>query len=642
MNKQKSMKRLRVLLFCTSCMMFTGCDRQTEFMEGDPSDNFQEEASWSAEVQSEEAIDRKKEINDYLLVRKTEYLDSGEISVDTQYSYYETGAYKFEEMTLPFAGLESAHIYVNYGEPQSYNTPAIAVVYGNNIGENYVEDKGYYRVTYDENWRLIKQELLDLQLQNVEETYACQYDDNGNKIAEITEGDEYCITTTYTYDEYNVMTSKTEYTTTSKTSGSGTYTYDYEYDKNGLPMVRYEYLDHKYNSATKITRNNLNLITKEETTDQNGKKTVTEYESYLKEDYVKMFYSEDGILNDTTEIYQKNSDKQGNHTQYVESAKALFESILQGQNELYLDDLSCDGTINVFREDPTEENNYASFSIAGRGFSAFYDTDCYEVDGNSYFFYQDSTLGGTYFKIVVYEGEIYIYYLNPFNEGSYDMCGWISNSEKVVSAEEAQESAKQLFSRIKGTYENTGYSGTITIREEEPYGANSYASYALEGVGIYTLYDTWCSSVANGKEYYFELFDVCYKIVDGEEIVIYVGDSKDNCFNICAVIGQKITFTDIEPYLLAGEYRNEKNTNLSFIMNMYSDYVEIGDQVGNIIIGNESGLVYWEEKNRLGVLFESGSSIDMKVYERDGSIIVEIIGNNEYTGTYILVEQYLS
>lgn len=119
-------------------------------------------------------------------------------------------------------------------------------------------------------------------------------------------------------------------------------------------------------------------------------------------------------------------------------------------------------------------------------------------------------------------------------DSEFELCGQIGETEQSRERKYAELKAKEFFKRILGIYENEGFVGTVIISETEPYGFNSYASYSLEGTAITTLYDTYCTSVVNENEYLFELYDECYKIIDGDNIVIYKGTSKADCYNICA------------------------------------------------------------------------------------------------------------
>lgn len=326
----------------------------------------------------------------------------------------------------------------------------------------------------------------------------------------------------------------------------------------------------------------------------------------------------------------------------VIAAGKMFESFLDGKEEVSYDDPYCNGSILICKEEPSEDNNGASYSIAGRGFSPFYDTNCIDVSGDTYVFYNGSEFGGAYYKIDVVDQKMFIYWSESLDMGQYELCGQIGESEETKSRDEAEKLAKEFFKRIQGTYINEGYDGTVTIAATEAFGFNNNANYSLEGVGMTTLYDTYCTSVVNGDEYYFELYDECYRIVDGENIMICRGSSKDDCYTVCAYLEKKIDLMNIDTYSLAGRYISEQNSNMEFSMSMYSDYVEIGDEVGNITIGYLKGLVYWEDSTNLGVMLDDGDYFNMKAYQQNGEIILEIDGNGIYSGTYKMVERYVS
>ena len=483
----------------------------------------------------ENKINRQIERNDFLITQETLYNVSGEVSDDTKYTYYQTGAYKFMEMTLYAGELTPGHIYINYGEPQTTNVPEWAVTYGNNVGDSNTTDNGYYKVTYDENWRLIKQELYDLNLRNVESTVTIKYDDRGNEIELINQGENYMVTTTYEYDEYNVLISETEVIGTSKTNSSRTYTYNYEFDDNGLPKVKRKYQNNKFQSSTQITRNDKGLIIKEETTDSEGRITIKEYECYLKEDYIKKFYSTSDTMNN---LEENGVSKEFSNFNISESkgeaeiqAEELFLELLNGKDEVDYDDPSCDGMISIYKDIDEEANT--CYTIIGRGFYGFSSSDCFEVVGNIYYFYRKDEWSGTYYKIEVKEDHILIYY-GDSQETCNELCGQIGESDETLKEKHAEEEAKKLFSELLGQYEDIISGETITIRTEEGFGYNSYASYAIEGKGFETLYETWCAEADDGL-YHFDLGDTYYiiRVDQSGEVTISSGSDKEDCNKIC-------------------------------------------------------------------------------------------------------------
>lgn len=341
-----------------------------------------------------------------------------------------------------------------------------------------------------------------------------------------------------------------------------------------------------------------------------------------------------------TVIDESTDEKNVENASNTVAVKRMFESFLNGKDEMNYDDALFNGSIIICREQPSEDNNNASYIIGGRGFS-FCDTDCIDVIGDTYVFYRKWEFGGAYYKIDIIDKKMFIYWSDSLDK-QYELCGQIGETEETKSRDEAEKMAKEFFNGIQGSYINEGYVGTVTIRPTEGSGANSYASYSLEGTKFTVLYDTYCSAVINGNEYIFELYDECYRIVDGENITIYRGASMDDCNTVCAYLGEKIELAEIDTCSLAGRFVNEQNSNIEFNMNMYSDYVEIGGEVGSITIGYLSGLVYWQDTSYLGVGLNDGDHFDMKVYKRNGEIILEIIGDGLYSGTYKMIEHYVS
>lgn len=111
----------------------------------------------------------------------------------------------------------------------------------------------------------------------------------------------------------------------------------------------------------------------------------------------------------------------------IAAAKEMFEMFLGSQDEVTYDDDATDGSIIVCRETPEEYNNYASYSICGRGFSPIYDTDCIGADEYSWIFKS----GGYYYLICSGMDGFYVYYnssLENLAQSSEQLCGSFSTA----------------------------------------------------------------------------------------------------------------------------------------------------------------------------------------------------------------------
>ena len=225
--------------------------------------------------------------------------------------------------------------------------------------------------------------------------------------------------------------------------------------------------------------------------------------------------------------YDKNSSKSGDELNVEE----LFLKLLNGKDEVDYDDSYCEGIISIYKNVDEYSNIY--YTIVGRGFSGFNSSDCVDVVGNIYYFHQQNEWFSTYYKIEVKEDYILIYY-GDSQETCTELCGQIGESEESLKKKNAEEEAKKLFSGLLGQYEDIISGETITIRTEEGFGYNSYASYAIEGKGFETLYDTWCAEAEDGL-YHFDFVDIYYiiRVDQSGEVTISSGPDKEDCNTIC-------------------------------------------------------------------------------------------------------------
>lgn len=117
-------------------------------------------------------------------------------------------------------------------------------------------------------------------------------------------------------------------------------------------------------------------------------------------DWGKMWFVGFYVALDSDEIYFQEAGNINNQDSAKESAKRFLSGIVGDY-----DDLQFSGTIMVMEETPSAENNNANYSIAGRGFSWIYDSDCIEADesiqkwvfkSNGYYYLMMEGLDGYY------------------------------------------------------------------------------------------------------------------------------------------------------------------------------------------------------------------------------------------------------
>lgn len=122
-------------------------------------------------------------------------------------------------------------------------------------------------------------------------------------------------------------------------------------------------------------------------------------------------------------------DKSTNTLDSPDTVQELFELLLGGQEErIYNDETSSDGSIIIGTETPSEDNNFAHYYIAGRGFSYIYDSDIISHDEeiDSWFF---ESYGYYYMIISEEQGSYSVYYSNNLDiltNGKGDICGRFS------------------------------------------------------------------------------------------------------------------------------------------------------------------------------------------------------------------------
>lgn len=401
------------------CTIFAGCSKS------DVGENNQENQVIEKTEKTEEIEQiRKAEINDYLTVRSITCGASDNVFTDTRYEYYDNGAYKSLKMELPLSGFESGHIFVDYERPLCPGVIVIGKTYGNKVGESTITDNGYHEVIYDSEWRKIYEASFEPNSSKPTEINTYTYDDKGNLTEHTWEGESWYMDTKYEYDEYNVMISKDEEIVTSKNRRITYYTYGYEYDDDGLPLIRYEYISGKKNTTTKIYRDNAGLICKEEITDSKGSVSYNEYERYSKAEYIDKFSTVEETVEDPI-------------NDAVDSSE-LFERILAGKYEVTFTDLSSsDGSILVSRETPADYNNNAKYSIGGRGFSTFYDTNCIEANTAKDSWIFESY--GTFYEIVIGIDDVCYIYYSKSREGLTETRGRCCGSFSIPKNHEFQE-----------------------------------------------------------------------------------------------------------------------------------------------------------------------------------------------------------
>lgn len=108
-------------------------------------------------------------------------------------------------------------------------------------------------------------------------------------------------------------------------------------------------------------------------------------------------------------------------------------------------------------------------------------------------------------------------------------------------------------------------------------------------------------------------------------------------------IPEQINEESLEPYLLAGLYESKTDSSNKISLNMYTDYVEMGDEVGNFSFqGNTATyLVYWIGENEYNIV--SGNfEVRAKICKRGDEIVMVLDGDDEFAGTFVRIKEYIS
>ncbi len=183
--------------------------------------------------------------------------NNGEFHSETEYTYDSNG-YCIEEKYVDSKGEEHTYKYEydssgNRTKLIDYNPVRASIIHQyvydqkGNCTEEFVDGEKIYEYTYDANNNLLKKYNCKIG-QATEEN---SYDERGNCIQSIQTRDDGVYILEYTYDRNNNKTKAIS------VGPDGRMVYEYTYDDSGV------------------------RIAKEVCTDQNGKKTIKEYENYL-------------------------------------------------------------------------------------------------------------------------------------------------------------------------------------------------------------------------------------------------------------------------------------------------------------------------------------------------------------------------
>ena len=234
------------------------------------------------------------EINNDLILKKVTTNSTGRKIIE-KYNYYSSGAKKSMEVAMLFSEefankyLDGKYIsdytYVEYQEPSETDRIAKAESksYSSNI-KNQKQNMSGSIMKYDADYRIIEEDEDD------GEKCFWTYDASGNLLEVnhqwIIDGKISPYGVSYEYDDKNVLIKKFAWVD-DHVVGKTITTYRYDYDEKGLPKVRYQYDNDEHVSTTVITRNEQNLIVKEEITDSEGKTDVIEYIRCFKDNIPK-------------------------------------------------------------------------------------------------------------------------------------------------------------------------------------------------------------------------------------------------------------------------------------------------------------------------------------------------------------------
>lgn len=122
-----------------------------------------------------------------------------------------------------------------------------------------------------------------------------------------------------------------------------------------------------------------------------------------------------GIENDVNEY--NNLSENSENREYAIRKAAEFLSSGVGSHP----DACCGSSIEIREEIPDDDNDYAHYSIAGRGFTGFYDSDCIEcsLETSTFYFKTDY-----WFYKIVCDKDISIYY-GSSKEDCNELCGLV-------------------------------------------------------------------------------------------------------------------------------------------------------------------------------------------------------------------------
>lgn len=322
---------------------------------------------------------RREEITDDLILREKSYYPSGAIQSEITKEYFETGVIKSEKSEYFLEGFTSGLLMIDYFEPRgSYQDGVITTRV---MGENSIGQTGMVECQYGAKWSLEAYKVYDKLKTKVEESTFYEYDSAGNCIKSTYNNDGTTIIRKCEYDKYNVLVSKSEEITINGKTNEGIYNYSYDFDDEGLPKVRYEYLNGKLYATEEITRDNNGLITKIKRISDDGKETITEYERCFKED----------IKENNKSVSQEKNDSSDN---YISKCKRLFEDISGGKETVFL---ANDGNnkFALIPIEPSSDNNNSTYVLYGTEFRGIYETDCVNIEGNTFYFSYEEN-GKTY------------------------------------------------------------------------------------------------------------------------------------------------------------------------------------------------------------------------------------------------------
>ena len=210
------------------------------------------------------------------------------------------------------------------------------------------------------------------------------------------------------------------------------------------------------------------------------------------------------------------TDYQSNSSQ--KSAQLMFESFLNGKDEIVFNDENCDECIIICKVEPDEYNNYATYAIGGRGFS-FYDTDCIEADESIQRWIFESN--GYYYMIVEGLDGYYIYYdtsRERLSESSECWCGFFSTYAVAGSnAGENDITVKNFEQKVSLRKGNSGITD---------YAMEAYKQEIDESGSPYTFTYKYIGECSDGFYYYngedltFNVYRITYK--DGGQSIYFM------------------------------------------------------------------------------------------------------------------------